>query len=515
MRQLCMCTRLKLVVLSLLSVSGLVAPATTHAQVFRGSLMEAVLLTLQNEPSIAAANRQIALTEGQLQSARGEFDTVLDAGVGVFQTRTPLVEALQTPGRSQTDSRVASYSVGASTRLRSGLTVTPALRIDHVRDNAGAVTQPASSQLALNFLLPLLRGSGVAVNTAAERAAQQTLQSTDFAYRHAVATRISKSANAYWDYLAALRSLEIRRESENRSLLLLDDARRLAKGDEIPQSDVLQNEAQLASDRGLRLAAEQVLVEARSALLLAMGLRNGDAANLALPLDDFPALQPLAASQLQAMTQPPAGRFDILSLQRRLAAAEILYDGVRKDPVSQLDVSFSVGYNGLVENRSALAALEALRRPASGFNASVGLVYVLPVQGNSQAGLVRQRSALADQARIDLEALLLAVHSGIAIQRASLSNAVLQLEQQEQQVRLQTQVFANERKKYRLGLATALDLLTVEARLTSNELAVIDARRRLAQALVGYRFETGTLLSAEGDAQQLTLESLTTLPELR
>lgn len=515
MPQLCMCTRLKLVLLFLASIGSLMPLVAAHAQVFRGSLMEAVLLTLQNEPNIAAANRQIALTEGQLQSARGEFDTVLDASVGVFQTRTPLIEALQTPARSQTDSRVASYSVGSSTRLRSGLTVTPALRVDHVRDNAGAVTQPASSQLALSFLLPLLRGSGVAVNTAAERAAQETLQSTDFAYRHAVATRISRSANAYWDYLAALRSLEIRRESENRSLLLLDDARRLAKGDEIPQSDVLQNEAQLASDRGLRLAAEQVLVEARSALLLAMGLRNADMADLALPLDDFPTLLPLAASQMQAMPQAPAGRFDILSLQRRLAAAEILYDGVRKDPVSQLDVTFSVGYNGLVENRSALAALEALRRPASGFNAAVGLVYVLPVQGNSQAGLVRQRAALADQARIDLEALLQAVRSGIAVQRASLSSAVLQLEQQEQQVRLQTQVFANERKKYRLGLATALDLLTVEARLTSNELAVIDARRRLAQALVGYRFETGTLLSAEGDAQQLTLKSLTTLPELR
>jgi outer membrane protein len=80
---------------------------------------------------------------------------------------------------------------------------------------------------------------------------------------------------------------------------------------------------------------------------------------------------------------------------------------------------------------------------------------------------------------------------------------------------LQKQVFANERKKYRLGLATVLDLLTVEARLTLDELAVIDARRRLAQALVGYRFETGTLFSADGDAQHLDLQSLTTLPEPR
>ena len=506
---------LKRALLLLASIAAPLWPGAVLADAFRGRLMETVLLTLQHEPNIAVANRQIALSEGQLQTVRGEFDTVLDAGVSSAQSRTPLVEALQAPGRTQIDGRTTSYTVGASTRLRSGVTVTPALRVDHARDNASAITGPATSQLALIFTLPLQRGRGVEVNTAAERAAQETLQSADFAYRHTVAARISRSVSAYWDYLAALRSLDIRVESERRSLLLLDDARRLAKGDEIPQADVLQNEAQLASDRGFRLAAEQAVVEARSALALAMGVPDTDVARLAVPLDDFPELAPSAATRLQAMAPvaAPAGRFDLLALQHRLLAAEILYDGVRRDPVSQLDLTVSVGYNGLVENRSALAAVEALRRPASGFNASVGVVYVLPVQGNTQRGQVRQRAALAEQARIELEALLQSVRAGIAVQRANLSSAVLQLEQQQLQVRLQAQVFANERKKYRLNQSTVLDLLTVETRLTTDELAVIDARRRVAQALVGYRYETGTLLNAEGDVQNLTLQTLTTLPE--
>jgi outer membrane protein len=479
--------------------------------------MEAVLLTLQHEPNVAAANRQISFSAGQLQTVTGEFDTVLDAGVATGRTRVPLISALQTPGRRQIDARSTSYTVGSTTRLRSGMTVAPVLRVDHVRDNFNATSAPASSQLALNFTLPLLRGRGVETNTAAERAARENLQSAQLAYRHTVAARIAASVNAYWDYLAALRALDIRIQSEARSLLLLDDARRLARGDEIPQADVLQNEAQLARDRGLRLAAEQTVLEARAALAIAMGLPGVDVTQLAPPLDDFPELQPAQLRQLQALPPitPPAGRFDLLASYRRLVAAEILHDAVRKDPVSQLDLTFSVGYNGLVENRSAFAAAEALRRPASGFNASVGVVYVLPVEGNIQAGQVRQRSALADQARIELEALLLSVRAGIAVQRANLSSAVLQLEQQQQQVVLQTQVFANERKKYRLGLATVLDLLTVEARLTSDELVVIDARRRLAQALVGYRFETGTLLSADGDGQHLDMQSLTTLPEPR
>lgn len=475
------------------------------------------MLTLLHEPNVAGAHQQLALSEGQLLIARGEFDTVLDAGISTGQSRTPLIAALQTPGRAQANATETSYGIASATRLRSGMTVAPVLRLAHVRDNLHAASQPATSELALNLTFPLLRGRGPEVNTAAERAALENSHAAQYAYRHTVAARIAGSANAYWDYLAALRALEIRVQSETRSVLLLDDARRLARGDEIPQSDVLQNEAQVARDRGLRVAAEHSVMEARGALALAMGLPLADLMQLALPVDDFPDLQPSDVARLP-LTPPAAlsaGRYDLLAADRRLSAASIIYDAVRKDPVSQLDVRVSVGYSGLVENRSAFAAAEALRRPASGFNASVGLVYVLPVEGNTQAGQVGQRAALAEQARIDVGAVQQAVRTGIAVQRSNLSSALLQLEQQQRQVMLQTQVFANERKKYRLGLATVLDLLTVEARLTSDELTVIDARRRLAQALVGYRFETGTLLGADGDARSLDLQSLTTLPEGR
>jgi outer membrane protein len=507
-RRFCAC------LLAALSMSA--ACGTAASQQFNGGLMDAVRLTLLHEPQIAVANRQLMLSEGQLQAARGEFDTTLNSGVELAQSRTPLPQALQSPAAGQLDSSTASYLLGATSRLRSGVTVAPVIRINRVRDNIQSVSAPASSTVALNFTVPLQKASGTQFNTAPERAAEQVLISTDMNLRHTIASRISRSVTAYWDYLAALQSLDIRRRSENRSLLLLDDARRLAKGDEIPQADVLQYEAQVARDRGLRIAAEQLLVEARTALVLAMGMAGQPETSMPAPSDDFPDL-PVAVMERLARPWPYsalAARFDVRAQQRRVDAAEILYEATRRDPVSQLDLTLSVGYNGLRENRSALAAWQSLNAPAAGLNASVGLVYVLPVQGNTQAGLVRQRAALAEQARLELNGLLQAAQASVTVQRASVLSAALQLEQARQQVRLQTQVFADERKKYRLGLATVLDLLTAEARLTADELGVIDARRRLAQALANYRFETATLLGPDGQEQRVTMESLTTLPEL-
>ena len=483
---------------------------------FHGGLLDAVRLTLLHEPGIAAANRQILLSEGQLQAARGEFDTVIDAAAGLAQSRTPLLEAQRSADRSQTNSRAATLGIGATSRLRSGVTMTPSVKVDHFRDNGFSRTAPATGTVALNFTFPLLKGRGTPVNTAAERAAELAMQSASLSFRHTVASRIGRTVNAYWDYLAALRSLEIRRKSEARSLLLLDDARRLAAGDEIPRSDVLQYEAELARDRGLRVGGEQLLEEARITLSLAMGILEQPGAALPAPTDDFPDL-PAAAQQLGRPWSGAAlaGRFDVLAQRSRVAAADILLDAARLDPDSQLDLNVSVGYSGLRENRPAWSALQALRSPASGLNASVGIYYVIPVEGNIRAGQVRQRAALAEQARLELDGLVQAARAGAAVQRAGLSTALLQLEQLQQQLRLQAQVFADERKKYRLGLATVLDLLTAESRLTSDELALIDARRRLAQSLVNYRLETATLLDDAGDHQNLTMESLTTLPELQ
>ena len=67
-----------------------VACGPASGQQFNGRLMDAVRLTLLHEPQIGAANRQLMLSEGQLQATRGEFDTAPSTGVELAQARSPL-----------------------------------------------------------------------------------------------------------------------------------------------------------------------------------------------------------------------------------------------------------------------------------------------------------------------------------------------------------------------------------------------------------------------------------------
>jgi outer membrane protein TolC len=491
-------------------------PVAVRAQIYQGGLLEAVMLALNREPGILVARTQLEVEAGREQQARAAFDTSLLASAQLARSHTPLSSAFQRPGFEQIDASNLSYSLGSSTRLRSGVSLTPVIAVDRVRDNNSNYSAPAAASVALRFTVPVLKGSGVAVNTASERAARENLQAAAHGYRHAAAGAINRAVNAYWNLLAAQRSQLLRIESEERSFALLEDARRLAKGDEIPPSDVLQYEAQLARDRAQRIAASQALETARATFAVAVGLDGMDSAALPDPVDDFPEWSRSDESRLPPAPPAamPTGRNDLLALQRQLTAAELLHDALRRDSNTQLDLAFSLGYSGQAENRSPVASLEAFGRPASGLNLSIGLNYVLPVQGNERGGLLRQLAGQAEQARVSVQALSRSIQANIRTQYAALKSAARQLEQVRAQLRLQAQVFANERKKYALGQSTVLDVLTAEAQLSNDGQQEIDARRQLAQALINYRFETGTLLAAGADdAQRLSLQSLTTVPE--
>ena len=67
----------------------------------------------------------------------------------------------------------------------------------------------------------------------------------------------------------------------------------------------------------------------------------------------------------------------------------------------------------------------------------------------------------------------------------------------------------DERAKVQLGLATVLDLIATEDRLIQSLLDEVSADAAYANAVARLRFETGTMVGADGT---ITREQLTTLP---
>jgi len=222
---------------SLLALA-LVLPCWADAQVFSGSLLDAVALTLRQDASIASGRLQVAASQGQLLSARAPFDTLWTAGMSQQQSFTPLPAS----GGAVLDSSQLTYQTGVSQRLASGVVINPTVSVNRLHDDVSNYTAPSTSNVALNVVVPLRKGAGSDVVTAPVTAAGWSLQASRNSYRHTQAQAVVRTVNAYWNLVAARQSLELASLAESRAGELLANARKLARADEIPRADLLKYE---------------------------------------------------------------------------------------------------------------------------------------------------------------------------------------------------------------------------------------------------------------------------------
>lgn len=495
--------------------------ASAAAQAYDGSLIDAVRVTLERVPSIAISKQVVRQTEGSVLSAQGAFDPTFYAGAGLQRTSTPLAGAGAATALSTVRSDITNYQAGVTQKLRSGVTVAPAVTVIRTHDNYLNLTAPSSANVALNFTLPLLRGRGENVVTAFERAAMFGKEAALHGSRHAISSAVTATTLAYWDLLAARHALDIAGTTQERASELLKDAVRLATGDVIPGSEIKKYQTKLLRETAARIGAEQSLVEARSSLGLSMGLSGAEISLMKLPSDTFQGIDAaglvsMEVANLVAASIAAASRLrsDLLSVDSRLGAARSLLLAAQDTQKPQLDLNLGVGYNGLFERSAAAAALRSLSNNVGGLNVSAGVSYSWPINNRVAGGVTLQRSAELEQLELERRALLDKVIASVEIRLFGLQTASRQLMNATAEVQLQQEVYESEKKKYLFGLTTLLDLFTSEAQLTGARLNEVAAWRNVAQALVRVRFETGTLLDPFGEAQAIGYARLVTLPKL-
>lgn len=504
-----------------LLVLTLVLPCLTCTQVFPGTLFDAVQLTLRQDASIASGRLQMTANQGQLLSARAPFDALWTAGVSQQKSVTPVPAS----GGVGLDSSQMVYQAGLSQRLASGVVINPTLSVTRLYDQSDNYTAPSVGNVALNVIVPLRKNAGSEVVTAPITAAALSLEASRHNYIHTRGQAVVRTVNAYWEVVAASQNLELASQAESRADELLANARKLAQADEIPKADLLKYEVRRVAQGADRLSAALQLSQALQALSQAMNAPIESLDPARHGLDAFPKAEDARLGLLddptgvaRFLTSSAERRTDLRAAEQSLRAANTLADAARRNSGTQLDLSLSVGYNGLTEGSAGLATLGALGRPVGGANVGVQLNYTLPSGDSERQGLIMQRDAVAGQAQTDLDALRLRASSDAKTQLDALRAAIAQLDKASEQRRLQTTIFENEKRSYQAGLSTLLDLFTTESQLTAYQTGWVLAQRNFAQALVLFRFQTASLFApaiggSDVDPGALQADSLTTLPK--
>ena len=140
----------------------------------------------------------------------------------------------------------SAYSMALQKQFRSGLVITPEVRMNRRDDllNGGTLN---SARVGLSVEMPLLRDRGVQVNAAEERAARHSYEASRLDFQHGRADVMLQATLAYWNYLAAWQRRAAYRESEDRARTLMNETEVLIAAEERPAADLKQLEANLAA----------------------------------------------------------------------------------------------------------------------------------------------------------------------------------------------------------------------------------------------------------------------------
>jgi outer membrane protein TolC len=487
--------------------AALAAAPALHAQAPAGLSLDDVLrTTLASNADIRAAAWDVERQAASVQVARGAWDPALAATLASEDERNPGLSAQNVAGITQ--SRTLTYTLGMDQPFRSGVVVSPALtfsRLDAAGQVSGARNQAAAT---LGVTVPLLRGRGGGLAVAGERAAAMLHSASRSTLEHRRAAALLQAVEAYWAYVAAHARLEVLRGTEARTERLLEQTRTLVHADQRPAVDTLPLRANLASRRASRISGERAAITARQELGRAMGIDPEAVRALPPPTTELPAGSGAeGAPDVDALVEAALrARQDLEASRRQHDAARDLLAGYRRETRPRLDLSLTLGYQGLEAGDELGRLVSPFYSELGGMHTRLEVAYGFPVRNRLAGGLAMQSAAQEQQAALAYAELRRQVSLDAAAAVETLRLSAEELTLSGEAARLHATSVESERLRYQLGTSTIFDIIAAEDGLTSATLTQIDARARYAAALARLRYETGTLAAGDAPAAPIARE---------
>jgi outer membrane protein len=490
------------------------------------SLLDAAQSVLEKHPLIHFQEAQVEIDRDLKQQASAVFDSVLNAGLSQGQTTTPLTSAQQeenaligAPGVDElTD--LSQANLGVSRLFRSGISIAPTVTVtrdvDNILNPQGINTVNPNVQITV----PLLRGRGRTAVAAQEMAAGAEVGASAFDLTNEISTLLAATASDYWNLVASRKLLVISVEAEERARTDYENTQTLVNADRLPRENLNEVNANLAQSTSTRIAAEQTLTAAEYQLAADIGMDTQDIpSTLLIPSDDFPSLGqpheylPLTLAALHSYVQGALeNRSDYLASQIRISEQKMLVVAAKNRLLPQLNLTADGGYSGLQEGRRLKDIFDSMASGIDGPNVSAGISYNFAPRNDQARGAYLQAAAI--QTQLESQSLQLAhtISAAVVSSAQAVRNAALEADKAHAAVTFYRESLEGQRQKYHLGIASVVDVLTVEDRLTTAMTTEVRAELSYALALTQFRFATGTIVPPGKVTFRIGTDVFQTLP---
>ncbi len=483
------------------------------------TLAQCIALALQNNTSLQIQRLNPLTARAAVRQARAIFDPKAFANLTRDRATQPATTILFAGGSPRLFNQNFTLNAGLRKTLLTGGQISVQF------SNNRRVTNPSlanplvplyTTNLSVNLVQPLLQNFGWRYSLLLVDAAVAQEESAYHQYVAAISNLIAQVERAYWGLVLAQENVRV----QEQGLALAREVLRQNEGKfrvgALPQTAVLEAQAEVANREAQLIRARNAVVVARDQLRALVNAR-GPEENVLLMIDsaEKPAVEAypidLERSLATAVEQRPellAARLAVRSraLQRKVAENQLL---------PQLNLVAGIGVNGVAGkdqkvtfgnppqvipvNPSFVGGYgDALGLLPDGrfYNYTVGATIEIPLTNAQAKANYTQANIALSQSHLSLQQLQEAVTLEVKTAVSNLESDLKAIEATRAARLLAEENVRSQRARYEVGLATTKDLLDYTTRLTQAQAAEAEALARYNMDLAELRRVEGTLLQA-------------------
>jgi outer membrane protein TolC len=450
-------------------------------------------------------------------SAIPALDPAFFVSGGASHSTQPLTSTFVT-GTNYLITNMQTWTYGVQEAFIEGTTVTLGKSdiLGYWQNSPNNNLNPSTnSSLSLSVTQNLLRGFRPSINNREIRIAKNQVRISDLTFENQIIATVGNVVGLYWDLVNDNDVLKVRQKTLDLDTTLYEDNKRRADLGAIAPIDIIAAEAEMKGAQQDVRTAESVVLQ-QETILKGVLTRNG-LDNMAIvgarivPTDHFEIPAQDAVRPIQELIADAfAKRPDLEQNAIGLEDTRIGMTGVKDALLPTLSVSLAASNTGLAGQMNSLngslppnalflggygTVLDQLfSRKFPNYSASFALT--VPIRNRSaQADLITQELQYR-QAQIQDKQLHNTTKLNVINNQTALTEARGAYELAVESRRLQEQTQTATRRKYELGTATILDVVTVQQTTVARELSEVTALNTYIHARLNLDNAMGRVLDA-------------------
>jgi HAE1 family hydrophobic/amphiphilic exporter-1 len=316
------------------------------------SMQEAIAMGLQNNLDIESFRQGVQISQYNLFSSYGVYDTVSGANI-FYRSQTFPVSSVFGGGNASASltQKSLNYNFNTAKQLERGGGFYQ-IDFNNSRTNTSSTASTLTTQynptLTLTFTQPLMRNFKTDVYRRAIQINKRSLDLSDSQFRQRVIEIISSIQRAYWDLVFAIKNEQIARDTVELTRTQLSNNQKQVDAGTLAPIELRSTEAALESRKGDVILALQSITTAENTL---KGLLNKDPNDKMwysqlIPTDD-PALTPPTYSLEESVALALKNRQELEQIKLQAQQKDIDLKYYENQTKPQIDLVGSYGNTGL------------------------------------------------------------------------------------------------------------------------------------------------------------------------